>query len=248
MDEVYSTQEYSSGYPEGIELHFWNRARNDLLYRMLEPLVGPDDLVMDVGCGPGIFLGSLRDKPINARGVERGSPTVQPGLEASIDIGTDLFDLPEAIRSQIKVVVLLDVLEHIAERRQFLRRIHSDLPNCTHLLVTVPARMEIWSNYDEYWSHFLRYDRPGLAGDLVSGGFTATAVSYVFQWMYLSLLVMKWLGIKRGSDFKSPNRNRFTTGFHRLLGWVTQLETRLVPGFVAGSSIVCVARRDELAG
>lgn len=245
MDEIYDPSEYTAGYPEGIEFHFWNLARNDLLYRMLAPLVGPDDLVMDVGCGPGIFLGWVHDKPVNARGVERGSPVVQPGLEAIIDTATDLFDLPEELRSQIKVVVLLDVIEHISERRQFLQRIYRDLPNCSHLLVTVPARMEIWSKYDEDWSHFLRYDRPELAKDLAGGGFTATRMSYVFQWMYLSMLAMKWLGISRGSDFKSPNRNPVTALFHRILGGITRLETRLVPGFIAGSSIVCVAQRDE---
>jgi hypothetical protein len=166
-------------------------------------------------------------------------------LEATIDTATDLFDLSVELRFQVKVVVLLDVIEHIGERRQFLQQIYRDLPNCTHLLVTVPARMEIWSKYDEHWSHFLRYDRPGLAKDLASSGFTATRMTYVFQWMYVSLLAMKWLGLERGVDFKSPNRTAVTRLFHRIVGVITRLEARLVPGFIAGSSIVCVAQRDE---
>ena len=91
MDEVYSPSEYTLGYPEGIEFHFWNRARNDLLYRLLQPLVDRDDLVMDVGCGPGVFLGFLQGKQVNARGVEKGSPVVKPGLESIISTDTDLF-------------------------------------------------------------------------------------------------------------------------------------------------------------
>jgi len=247
MDEVYSPSAYTLGYPEGIEFHFWNRARNDLLFRLLQPLVDRDDLVMDVGCGPGVFLGFLQSKQINARGVEKGSPVVKPGLESIISTDTDLFELDVQTREQIKVVVLLDVIEHIAERHQFLQRIYRDIPNCKYLIITVPARMEIWSNFDEDWGHFLRYDRPGLASELVGSGFTATRMSYYFQWMYLVMLGMRWLGLKRGSDFRSPTRNRILAFCHRVLGAITRLESRLMPGFVPGSTIVCVATRNDHA-
>lgn len=248
MDEVFSPSEYEMCYPEGIEYHFWNLARNDLLFRLLEPLVGRDDLVMDVGCGPGIFLGSLQGKSISARGVEKGSPVVKAGLESIIDIDTDLFDLDEEIRLQVKVVVLLDVIEHIADRRQFLQRVYRDLPNCEHLLITVPARMEVWSNYDEQWGHLLRYDRPTLAGELADSGFRVTKMSYYFQWMYLVMLVMKCLGLNRGSDFRSPTRNRVLAYCHRILGAITRLESRLMPSFVPGSTIACVATRNRSSG
>jgi SAM-dependent methyltransferase len=245
VNEVFSPSEYTQGYPEGIEFHYWNLARNDLLYRLLEPLVGEGELVMDVGCGPGIFLGSLQGKPVNARGIEKGSPVVKPGLESIIDIDRDLFDLDEHTRHNIKVVVLLDVIEHIADRRQFLQQIYREIPNCDHLLITVPARMEVWSDFDKDWGHFLRYDRPGLAGELRGSGFIVNRMSYYFQWTYLVMLGMKWMGIKRGSDFQSPTRNRVLAFCHRLLGALTRLESRLMPGFIPGSTIVCVATRDH---
>jgi hypothetical protein len=200
---------------------------------------------MDVGCGPGIFLGSLQGKPINARGVEKGSPVVRPGLELLIDTDTDLFELDEQTKQRIKVVLLLDVIEHIADRRQFLQTLNRELPNCDYLLMTVPARMEVWTSYDSDWGHFLRYDRPGLAAELVNTGFIIRKIDYCFQWVYLVMLVMKCLGIRRGSDFRSPTRNRLLAFCHRLLGAVTRLESRLMPGFVPGSSIVCVASRNK---
>jgi hypothetical protein len=245
MDEIYSPGEYSIGYPEGIEFNFWNLARNDLLYGILASVVKDDELVMDVGCGPGIFLASVQDKSINARGVERGSPVLKPSLESIIDTGTDLFDLDLQLRQKIKVVVLLDVIEHIADRQEFLQRIYSQLPNCQYLLVTVPARMEVWSNFDRDWGHYLRYDRPGLDRELAAGGFKTIRSGYYFQWVYLAMLVMKMLGVERGSDFKSPTRSRATAFLHRVLGFFTRVESRLVPGFFAGSSIVCLAAREE---
>jgi SAM-dependent methyltransferase len=245
MSEVFDSSDYTQCYPEGIEQNFWNLARNDLLWRLLEPLVERDDLVMDVGCGPGIFLGSLQGKPVTARGVEKGSPMVRPGLESLIDTDTDLFELAEETKQRIKVVLLLDVIEHIADRRQFLQTLNRELPNCEYLLITVPARMEVWSSYDSDWGHFLRYDRPGLTSELVNTGFTIRKMDYCFQWVYLVMLGMKCLGIRRGSDYRSPTRNRLLAFCHRLLGGLTKLESRLIPGFVPGSSIVCVASRDS---
>jgi hypothetical protein len=112
-------------------------------------------------------------------------------------------------------------------------------------LVTVPARMEVWSNFDKDWGHYLRYDRPGLDRELAAGGFKTITSAYYFQWVYLSMLVMKMLGVERGSDFKSPTRSRSTAFLHRVLGFFTRVESRLVPGFLAGSSIVCLAAREE---
>ena len=70
MSEVFRPDEYSVCYPEGIEHNFWNIARNALVQKLLRPLVSGADLVLDVGCGPGIFLNSIAGTGIEARGVE----------------------------------------------------------------------------------------------------------------------------------------------------------------------------------
>ena len=191
------------------------------------------------------FLQIRRRSNIGLISKSEKSPILKPSLELVIDTGTDLFDLDEAVREQIKVVVLLDVIEHIYNRQEFLRRIYAEIPNCEYLLVTVPARMEVWSSFDRDWGHYLRYDRQGLKRELADSGFKTIKSSYYFQWIYLAMLVMKWLGIERDSDFKSPTRTRITAFLHRALGVFTRSESRIVPGFVPGSSIVCLAARDQ---
>jgi len=241
--EVFLHSDYSTAYPEGIQLHFWNRTRNKIVYRLLRSLVQEDELVMDVGCGPGIFLGYLQGTGIQARGVEKGSPEINASLAEVIDLDTDLFDLPQSLKAQIEVIVLLDVIEHIGEPRQFLKNIYREIPNCKQLLITVPARMEIWSNYDREFRHFTRYSRSTLCNELNGTGFEATYSRYFFHSLYLLMRVLKLLRLNRSTQTKPPTRNAAVKFLHWMLGALLYLEFRLVPGGVPGSSLLCVASR-----
>ena len=242
-DEIFTANEYRDVYPAGIERNFWNRARNKLVYQLLAPHLGEGDLVMDVGCGTGIVVNHLKSRGLNIRGVELGAAPLMAGLEHDIDTGTDLFELEETRKHKIKAILLLDVLEHIGDREKFLGRIHRELPNCTTLLITVPARMEIWSSYDEHWGHYLRYDRPTLAAELTSAGFVPRKILYFFHWVYLVSVVMKKLGIQKQTDFSPIKATGVNAFFHRFLGFISSIESKLVPNAFPGSTIACVAHR-----
>ncbi|MEH6592409.1 MAG: methyltransferase domain-containing protein [Halioglobus sp.] len=243
MAEVYDRDGYSAGYPEGIEQHFWNRARNSLVYRWLQPHLEEGELVMDVGCGIGLVVADLRSRGINARGVEQGAAPVFPGLEDQVQTACDLFELAPELKAEIRVIMLLDVIEHMQDSGEFLRQIASELPNCQTLLVTVPARMELWSDYDEHWGHHLRYNRAQLRAELAASGFAPVRTAYFFHWLYLVSLLMKILRIPKGTEFTAIRPGSPGALLHRVLGWVTRLENRLVPGVLVGSSLACIAKR-----
>ena len=245
MAEIFTEAQFALGYPQGSQGHFWNRARNELVWRWLRPLLGSEQLALEVGCGGGIVIDYLRDRGLRIRGVEPGNPPLPPQLRELVDTNTSVFDLDVRTRGQVKVLLLLDVIEHIGEneRGEFLQRLSRDFPNSQYLLVTVPARREMWSNYDEYWRHYLRYNRPQLVAELNAGGFQAITTRYFFHWVYLAGMLLKLLGIRRNPGLKAPVVGSLPFWLHRLLGILSTLETRLLPGFVAGSSIACVAVR-----
>lgn len=245
QNEVFTSDEYREVYPKGIELHFWNKARNDLVYRWLSPHLHEGDLVMDVGCGTGLVVADLLGRGCNAHGVELGNAPVVPGLEQRVQTGCGLFELAPELKQQIRAILLLDVIEHMQERSQFLQQIAREFPNCRTLLVTVPARMELWTDYDKHWGHHLRYNRPQLQAELATAGFSPVRTAYFFHWLYLVSLLMNLLRIPKGTEFSPIRPGSLAALLHRALGWLTQLETRLIPGALAGSSLACVARRLE---
>ncbi len=243
MSGIYTTGEYEEGYPEGIERHFWHRARNAFLCRAARKVSVPGETLMDVGCGPGIFLKAMQGSDRMLLGVEQGTPRLLEGLSAQVLVGTDVFALDEAIRDQVNVLLLLDVLEHLENRAEFLQNLWRAFPNCHHLIVTVPARRELWSGFDEYWGHQLRYDRNTLIAELEAGGCVPQRTVYFFNWLYLVSLLLKLTGLRRSHDFSPPASTPLRAFMHSVLGLFTRLETRLMPGFVVGSSLLCVAKR-----
>ncbi len=242
MSSSYDHDAYLEGYPEGIEKHFWHIARNDCLQRLLTSMIEPNELVLDVGCGMGVATAFLRARGVNCIGVELGEAPVAGAVKEFVHTGTSVFELPQGLREQVGVVLLLDVLEHIEQRTQFLNQLRQALPNCKQLLVTVPARQELWSNYDDYWGHQLRYSRPALRDELEAGGYQVLRSRYLFHSIYWIALFMNMLRLRRSEQFQPPARNALLSGLHRILGAWAVLENRYLPCGLVGSSLVCVAR------
>jgi len=79
-----------------------------------------------------------------------------------IQYGKDAFALPEEFRNEIRSIGLFDVIEHLPNRVAFLSECRRAFPNLRYLYITVPACMSLWTNYDTYYGHYLRYDLPTL--------------------------------------------------------------------------------------
>jgi SAM-dependent methyltransferase len=64
---------------------------------------------------------------------------------------------------QAAVVMMTDVLEHVADDRGLLASIVWACPPGAQILLTVPADMRLWSPHDEAFGHYRRYDAESLA-------------------------------------------------------------------------------------
>lgn len=230
---TFTDEQYARPFPPGIDAHYWHRARNRIIWRKLRPLVRPTSVVLDIGCGPGIAVDFLRRRGIECRGVDTGHPPmVVPRVAPHLVLGADAFELPD--RETYDVLMMLDVLEHIAEPRAFLGRARERFPNARYLLVTLPARMELWSNYDEYYGHELRYTRESVGA--LEGAWRLVDAGYFFHALYLAARASMLVSRRRGLDMKSPSRR----ALHGALGWLFDREEALAPSRLVGSSLWAV--------
>jgi SAM-dependent methyltransferase len=239
-ETAFAAQQMIEPYPPGIERHFWTLARNRIVLseiRAAEAKFGKLNRVLEIGCGRGVVLKYLRDQGVDCHGVEP-SPVALPGdLALNVHSGIDCFQIPGHERAGYGGLLLLDVLEHIAEPIGFLREVRSAYPSARVLILTVPARTELWSNYDEYFGHFRRYSVPTLAAELRGANFAKVHARYLFRALYPVMLSIKlWRG-QRSTTTRAPDN----PGLHRFIADCFCAEERLLPGCIPGTSIIARA-------
>lgn len=239
----FDLRQYDEAYPAGIERTWWQVARKAIVARAFEGAIARTEQVLEVGCGTGILTSHLREMGWEVTGVELGAP--QHGLLAPehLMLGRDACDLPGGFRERITVLALFDVIEHVADAPAFLRNLLSAYPNAHRLVLTVPARQELWTTFDDHFGHFRRYDRDSLLGELSAAGLSVIWSSYVFHGLYVAIRLNNLLrGRKRAIRFHAPSPG-VPAALNSIIGKAFSMEARLLPAGLPGSSIICVAQR-----
>jgi len=236
-DTTFDAAHYDKAYPDGVERHYWHRARNAVLAAALdrEGLRGAP--LLEIGCGRGLVTEALRDAGFDCRGVELARAVPPARVAPFIRTGTAFQDLPERERGAVRGVLLLDVLEHVSDPVAFLAEIRGALPRLERLVLTVPARRELWSRWDEFYGHRCRYDRRTLRGELDAAGYAVRSCRYFFHGLYPFALAIKALGAARSTDVVAPPESVL----HRAVGHWFATESVVLPGFVPGTSLLAVA-------
>ncbi len=230
-------------YPEGIEHGFWSVARHRILDRALRDaaragLRGSGGTILEIGCGPGIVVAAMREAGHAIWGVELGIPGVRRAAKPYVTVGTKAQDLDDAFRSGVETLMLLDVIEHIEDDVAFLASLLSACPKCRCVIVTVPARPEVWSNYDEHFGHFRRYTRDSLRTALVGARLEPKLSRYFFRALYAAALILKALGRRREVNLSAPSLPRVQAIVAAAIG----LEDRIVGALpLPGLSLLAVA-------
>lgn len=238
----FAADQFSDAYPPGIEQQYWHVARNRILEKHLRAI--PAKRVLDVGCGRGILLEYLIAKGMDAYGVDLSPVPVASSLEGRLFSGMAAESLAESFRASIDTLVLGDVIEHLPDPVGYLMGLLAAFTHVNAMIVTVPARQEVWSNYDEHYGHYRRYDLAQLRATLTSVEFNPVELGYLFRFLYPPALLMRTLGISRPVSLQAPRR----PFFHRIIAAGIQAEYSLCPRWIPGTSALCVAVRSKKNG
>lgn len=198
---AFQSEQYADTYPQGIEHHWWTRARCEIVRRAATAL--PAATILEIGCGPGIVVAYLRDHGLDCWGCELGSPDVRETVRDFIWSNTDAVELDPEFRRKVGMILLLDVLEHLPDPVSFLSRLLDAYPALQGVVATVPARMELWTAWDDRYGHHLRYDRRGLAELYRQAGIDIIRLHYFFQGVYPALFLASRTKA-RGTSIKAP--------------------------------------------
>jgi len=239
----FDCDQYSEAYPVGQERMWWHVARNRVIANTLAAHLPRSIKALEVGCGTGIVTDSLRRRNWDVTGIDLGSP--QTGLLAAehLLLGQDATTLLKERRDSFTALLLFDVIEHFRDPTAFLRQLLAAYPNARHVVLTVPARKELWTTFDDHFGHFRRYDRAQLRKELSAAGLSVDRTAYFFHGLYAAIGLNNLLRRReRGVRFHPPAPG-IPSLINRIIGSYFALEARLLPDALVGSSLLAVARR-----
>lgn len=180
-----------------VEADHWYYAGKRQMVREWISRVRPpsaEDQLLDCGAGTGRFAAEmaaacrvlvLDDHEESLRLLrQRFRP------EQVLSLAGDQVPLPDG---SLEYVTALDVLEHVPDDAAVVRGFHRLLKPGGLAVVTVPAGMELWSDWDESLHHFRRYSRRELVALFPAAEWELVHVTYTNVLVYPAVwAVRKW--------------------------------------------------------
>jgi SAM-dependent methyltransferase len=233
--------------------HFWFRARNRMIARLLAQAVAglPSGYrVLEVGCGDGNVLRFLQEACRD--GIVVGMDYFAEGLRLArrrSDCALVQGDMARPpFSAGFHIVGIFDVLEHLSDDRGALRLLWHMLEPGGALLLTTPAAPSLWSDFDVASGHCRRYERAELEGKLVAAGFRVERLSHAMATIY----PLVWWS-RRGRTRKTTaaadavhDELRIVPVLNEALAFVLSREADWIAGgrsLPFGTSLVAVARK-----
>jgi glycosyltransferase involved in cell wall biosynthesis len=173
---------------------------NRWMLQQLAPWLG--QRVLEIGSGIGSFTQYLTGRDLvlatelNPRYLRILKNTFERHAQVevmSLDL-TDFDPAPLAAR-HLDTILCLNVLEHVADDRAALRRLHASLAPGGRLLLLVPAHEALYGAIDRAIDHHRRYERAGLVAKLEEAGFRVETTDFfnrlgVIGW-YLNSVILR---------------------------------------------------------
>ncbi len=224
----------------GTELSALAQAKN--YYRWVSGEFAPflGKRVIEVGAGIGNFSQSLlQHAPLSELVLVEPGENLLPFLqkrfaaEPRVKIVHGYFHDLEA-PATADSVVLVNVLEHVAEDQALLAGAHEVLTPGGTLLLLVPALASIYGTLDEAFGHHRRYDKASLAAKLRAAGFQILRLSY------LNLPgIVGWFLTGRVLRRRTLKSYYVRLYDQWIIPWLSRLEGRWEPP--CGQSLIAVA-------
>jgi SAM-dependent methyltransferase len=233
-----------------VRQHPWWIARARLAIAVLnQNRIEPPSNVFDVGCGWGVTLDGLEAAGYRASGLD-----ISRNILERIDhpsrrlVEADLRQPLPSLAGQADAFLLLDVIEHVDDDREVVRHSAQLLRPGGVAVVSVPARPDLFSEFDQIQGHRRRYLPERLKSAFIDTGLELSQMFWWGAWM-VPLLKRR----HKGARANDSNAAKTYTDYLRLppwpVPWLMRLlyrweQPRALEGKVqTGSSLFAVAKR-----
>jgi len=235
--------------------HWYYAGKREFVRQWIERVrpPSPTDVLLDCGAGTGRFAEEMQAlcRVMVLDDHEESLRILRTRFRADqiLSLAGDRVPLPDGA---LEYVTALDVLEHVPDDAAVVQGFHRLLKPGGLAVVTVPASMALWSDWDVALHHFRRYNRPQLQALFPAADWDVVHVNYTNVLVYPAVwCVRKWRAFRgpapvatsaNGAAVRSEDKipppwlNRFLRAT-----FVGMARTRIPYPF--GVSLLLVARR-----
>lgn len=186
------------GFTAGIR-HPWELARVEVVTNLITRwmTLPQEATLLDIGCGDTFVAEQIAARfpgaavyAVDTAFTEETIAHYRDRLKGQqVFVASSLDAIAPSLDRPVSLVLLMDVLEHIADDRRFLSTLlaHPAISAQTRLIVTVPAYQGLFCSHDTILGHYRRYSNAELRRMLESAGLTVLDIGYFFA----SLLPMR---------------------------------------------------------
>lgn len=192
------------------ELHWWYRARREILAKLIEKRISfpTDPRILEIGCGTGHNVLMLRRfGDVDAIEIDEAARDIASRRLGKAVGSAPLPELTGVPDGTYDLIAILDVLEHVNADREALSNTARKLAPGGQILVTVPAHPWMWSAHDVVNHHQRRYTKATLSTVVAEAGLKMEMISYFNSLLFPLAATARLAGRvtgKEDSDDKLP--------------------------------------------
>ena len=212
-------------------------SRQDAIAQVLKCTPTDQAVIMEIGCSSGYFIQELvktfpKHLILGADVVKEPLYQLANHLPGVPLFRFDLLKCPLPDNS-IDVLVMLNVLEHIADDEGALHKAYHLLKPGGFLIVEVPAGPKLYDGYDAALCHFRRYTALELNAKLHKAGFTIRRQSHLGFLLFPAFAAVKLLNKMRGKRNNKTvvQSQASSTSGSWLVKWAMEAENKWLSGF-----------------
>jgi trans-aconitate methyltransferase len=190
--------------------------------------------ILEFGAGKGEFIDRFSSmKNVHTHAVETDEEYFKI-LSGKHSVYRTMQEAP----SNLDLIFAIDALEHVEDDQALLKAFYDKLKEGPTLFIYVPARQELFSEYDKSIGHFRRYGKAELKKKVSNAGFVVERIQYhELPGYFATALHNKFLRIG------IPSENSLKV-YDKILPYSNYMEGILSPPI--GKSLYLSAKRTSL--
>jgi 2-polyprenyl-3-methyl-5-hydroxy-6-metoxy-1,4-benzoquinol methylase len=170
-----------------ISNHWYYRSKLEAIKKYISHT--NNQVILDVGAGSGYFSKELL---ASTSAKESWCIDISYPLELEENIGQKKIYYRKKIEeSNANLILMMDVLEHIDNDLEFLKKYKDICKNGSKFIITVPAFNFLWSTHDEFLEHKRRYTIKTLSELVLKSGLTISNINYYYGILFPLVILMR---------------------------------------------------------